>query len=519
MNLPLRLVLILLAGLSSPCYSGSIIQRENYRQSVVAIYSVGESYGDEDENDTSRGSGLLISNNGHILTSLHVVQNPELYKSVRLNVYFYSVDDDGRDRQHGPFEASVIATNTRFDLAVIQLNDLSYAARVPPIPLASPPIRTSNERVAEIAGFGYSSLPSEGYPAALSTFKGNLSSPVASDSPLMVVNLIGTAPGASGGPGFRYGSLASYIWHGKQTLFQADKGIIQQDSWFVATELTVEVFAWLDGIVPALNYSREEARFKDIVQDHDGTFPPETLRLKDFRPRYPRIEEAAADSDGTACLQRCDSFVLAPPPGTEIYAAALTQEVTSRDHAGARSSAISVQYSTTPLHIEETGVALFNSASREAYIKWYLRPSMRQLGLLRTKHNLAGRIGSVPFLIPSNPGMRNRSAALSECPMYPNVRWKIELLKDGIISVDAVALTSGSSITEVSSGVPGEDLSRCQLIVYQQELETRLPELKELAASTRSYQSSPSVRRRKPVKKVEVAKTQCANPCYRRISP
>ena len=100
----------------------SIVGVRNYQMvsRYNNYYGFGYGYGRNNDNTTSEqlsvlGSGVVVSNYGHILTNYHIVED-----ATRLTVTI-----EGSETE---YEATVIATDADLDLAVLHVNDLPLTA-------------------------------------------------------------------------------------------------------------------------------------------------------------------------------------------------------------------------------------------------------------------------------------------------------------------------------------------------------------------------------------------------------
>ena len=130
----------------------------------------------------SRGSGVLISGDGLVLTCAHVLNGPKI--TVRF----------AEGPHTGEYEAEIVRANDRCDVALIQVKGL-----VPKTWLVLAQLQTA--RGGEILVFGSPSLDDAGSVAHLAVTEGKVVSPLGEEwgQPRLVAE-VAVASGSSGGP-------------------------------------------------------------------------------------------------------------------------------------------------------------------------------------------------------------------------------------------------------------------------------------------------------------------------------
>jgi hypothetical protein len=183
-----------------------------YKFSIAAIFSNAKLYNGETEQ--SSGSGFVISNNGDILTALHVAGDPELYESLDLQVYF-PIQHERSWTFKGPYIGTIISVFPEYDLAIIRLHDPSFASSVPVLAFN---FESSIEDDGEFFGYGYNTLtvPSRAMQPFQISAKYSSS---ANNLPYDIVQDSSFNPGASGGPLLISDNRVAAIWHGRFASF------------------------------------------------------------------------------------------------------------------------------------------------------------------------------------------------------------------------------------------------------------------------------------------------------------
>ncbi|MCP2226539.1 hypothetical protein OKW12_001947 [Pseudomonas silensiensis] len=220
--------------ISADC-AAALVPQSMYKFSIAAIFSQADLYNGEIE--ISSGSGFVISENGDILTALHVVGNPELYEKLDLKVYF-PVQNGRSWTFNGPFAGKIVATLLDYDLAVIKLADPSFASSLPILALNfDSPINDDDEFV----GYGYNTLTNPQRPMQPFRISAKYSSS-ANNLPYDIVQESSLNPGASGGPLLRLDKRVAAIWHGRFASFLGLNGKyspVEGLSWIIPMDTVV----------------------------------------------------------------------------------------------------------------------------------------------------------------------------------------------------------------------------------------------------------------------------------------
>lgn len=102
---------------------------EKVRPSIVGIqveYSVNSIFSRNGSTSTASGSGIIMSEDGYILTNNHIVNSSstssfyEVSKANKVTVYLYN--------DKTPYEAKIIGTDEQTDLAVIKIEKSRFTA-------------------------------------------------------------------------------------------------------------------------------------------------------------------------------------------------------------------------------------------------------------------------------------------------------------------------------------------------------------------------------------------------------
>lgn len=235
---PYKAIFIFILSISIPSIAHTQdIPTTAYKNSVVAIFS--KAAMDNGKSENSSGSGFVISKDGYILTALHVIGDPALYKKIELDVYF-PVNQDRSWSFKGPYVGTVISTLPLYDLALIRLQDSSFLSTVPILALG---FSKSIDEDAEYKGYGYNMLrsPADRTPPFL--IDASYSAPV-SDLPFDVFQETSFNFGASGGPLLqRSSNYIVAIWHGRIAKFTAmdkQEKSVNGLSWVIPMDMSVK---------------------------------------------------------------------------------------------------------------------------------------------------------------------------------------------------------------------------------------------------------------------------------------
>lgn len=256
------------------------IPRTQYLDSVAVIISAATLYNGEVER--SGGSGFVVSSNGELLTALHVTGNPDLYEKIELKIFFPKISR-GKWVFQGPYSARVKEKYPEYDLALVQLDDISYAAALPAMGLK---FIDSMDGGDPLRGLGYNILtdPPKSFPPSLisATFSNHLGQP-----PFGVVEESSLNSGTSGGPVFGSNDdLVTAVWHGRFSNYVGMGGQSQPlEGMSLIIPLTSQVRAWLVAHKVAFSEARPEYELPDI----NGTSEIEidSNRLKPSVPSDP----------------------------------------------------------------------------------------------------------------------------------------------------------------------------------------------------------------------------------------
>ncbi|MFV3404786.1 S1 family peptidase [Pseudomonas sp. NY15463] len=317
------------------------IPRTQYLESVAAIISNATLYNGETER--SGGSGFVISKNGELLTALHVTGNPELYESIVLKVFFPRIQN-GKWKFQGPFNARIKDTYPEYDLALLQLEDISYAASLPPMGL-----RFTNTLLPgdSLKGLGYNILndPPKAYPPSQvsATFSSPLEQP-----PFGLVEESSLNSGTSGGPIFERKDMVAAVWHGRFVSYMGIGGGSQSIiGMSLIIPLTTQVKSWLEKNKVTFSEKRPKYELPEIKGS--STIEIDTSQLKRSIPDNPKSKLFVAAPFGTeiteAKYENISNVAHCEPSATAILCGkSLVQETISLSTDSGR-----VVYTDSPL--------------------------------------------------------------------------------------------------------------------------------------------------------------------------
>jgi hypothetical protein len=290
-----RFLALIVCSCFASMADSSEIPRTQYLDSVAAILSEATLYNGETEH--SGGSGFVVSNNGELLTALHVTGNPDLYEKIKLKIYFPKIAR-GKWVFQGPYSARVKEKYPEYDLALVQLDDISYAAALPVMGLK---FIDSMDVGDSLSGLGYNVLPDppKNFPPSLISAK--FSNPLG-QPPFGVVEERSLNNGTSGGPLFGVNDdLVTAVWHGRFSSYVGIGGQIQPlTGMSLIIPLTSQVRSWLAAHKVAFSEKRPEYEFPDI----NGTSEIEidSNRLKLSVPNDPGSRLFVAAPFGTEVI-------------------------------------------------------------------------------------------------------------------------------------------------------------------------------------------------------------------------
>ncbi|WP_162149602.1 S1 family peptidase [Pseudomonas putida] len=288
------------------------IPRSQYLESVAAIISNATLYNGETER--SGGSGFVISKNGELLTALHVTGNPELYENIVLKIFFPRIQN-GKWKFQGPFNAHIKDTYPEYDLALLQLEDISYAASLPPMGLRFANTLLSGD---SLKGLGYNILndPPKAYPPSQvsATFSSPLEQP-----PFGLVEESSLNSGTSGGPVFERKDMVAAVWHGRFVSYMGIGGGSQSViGMSLIIPLTTQVKSWLEKNKVTFSEKRPKYELPEIKGS--STIEIDTSQLKRSIPENPKSKLFVAAPFGTEITEaKYENISLSTDSGRVVY--------------------------------------------------------------------------------------------------------------------------------------------------------------------------------------------------------
>lgn len=301
---------VVLCAASIPCLAQPL-DRKDYKFSVAQVFSNATRY--DGVVESSSGTGFVVSDKGDILTALHVTGDPELYESIELKIYFSSRNSDGSWSDVGPYLARVRATLDAYDLSLLSLQDVSYAATLPALGFTFLSKNFDGGEKLDGYAFNFLDVPGRGeQPAVVQGFVSRTSTV----HPFCEIGNFNLNAGGSGGPVLSgdattsgSGSGVIAVWHGAVVNFKTSAGEVRAvngTAWVIP--MTNDVQAWMtsNGVTPRIGPAERIA----AVESPISTRAVVVLGESDLRKAQP------------ANVSSLERFAAAPA-GTEIVGARL----------------------------------------------------------------------------------------------------------------------------------------------------------------------------------------------------
>lgn len=275
--------------------------------------------------ELSAGTGFLVSPDGHILTALHVVGDPDIYERIFIKVVFPVRTGRRTWTSTRPFDAHIKDWLPEYDLALIELDDVAYVSRLPVIGFDFDETIVSND---EFAGFGFNLLRSVEKVRQPASIGGKFQR-MSDVRPFAEVAPLGFAFGSSGGPLFDGSSRVFGAWHGSIRGAHDISGAVRDVSgiaWVIPMDKSVRAWLKKNGVEPRVRpFARERSPFRSerattaIVVDPtqlSRRFPRNTSSNELFipAPMYSRIVRAVLIEPKT--WMDCGSLNICSAPGT-----------------------------------------------------------------------------------------------------------------------------------------------------------------------------------------------------------
>jgi S1-C subfamily serine protease len=297
-----------LATITLPAHSEPI-KRHEYKASVAAIFAKNRRF--DGTVDATDGTGYVISKKGDILTAMHVVGDRELYEDIHLEVFFQQQTGKFDWETIGPFTAKIRSVLPEYDLALLTLDDVSYASTLPVFGFEFEP-DLSDE--VELVGYAFYL---QGAPGGMigppSSVFGRVSRNTSPFPPLFEASYQNFNPGNSGGPIFESSNKIMAMWHGNIVSFRPKSE--EPPRRVVGTALVIpmsnKVQEWLleNKVTPQLVAAERATQGTNSGQTLQVAYVP-TMELQKARPN---------DSNS---LQ----FFATAPGGMEIVEAKLVRD-------------------------------------------------------------------------------------------------------------------------------------------------------------------------------------------------
>jgi hypothetical protein len=299
------------------------LSSSEHEYSVAAVFSRATEY-DEDV-ELSAGTGFLVSPDGHILTALHVVGDPDIYERISIKVVFPVRTGQRTWTSTKPLDAHIKDWLPEYDLALIELDDVAYASRLPVIGFDFEETVVGNDG---FSGYGFNLVRSADKVRQPSSIRGTFQR-MSDVRPFAEVAPLGFAFGSSGGPLFDGSSRVFAAWHGSIRGAEDISGALREVSgiaWVIPMDRQVRAWLRKNGVEPRVRPSaREGLPFRSergttaIVVDPAQLrrrFPRNTSSSELFipAPMYSRIERAVLIEPKT--WMDCGALSICSAPGT-----------------------------------------------------------------------------------------------------------------------------------------------------------------------------------------------------------
>ncbi len=356
------------------------LKRSEYKPSIAAIYA--ENVRFDGGIEKSSGTGYIISEDGHILTALHVVGDAELYEQMRVEVYFTKRTDILEWNSVGPYSAKIKAVLPEYDLALLSLEDISYASTLPVFGFY---FVTEVDDDTPLSGYAFNLLgkPADiGQPALVKGFVSRDTSPVA---PFFEAGSDNVNAGSSGGPIFETGDRIMAMWHGVIASFRAGTGeavhSVNGMAWIIPMSNKVKDWLTANNVSPRLVAAQRAAPVATGPRESYTVYvSPGALRQT--RPEDPSTSQLFTKA----------------PVGTEIVGATLLKDVTTFHCHLMKCSAHTVTEVVRQLPISEGQIALLGGdvdASTRIQLHVQSKPQFPEFDIRYVRRDaLFGQAGS-----------------------------------------------------------------------------------------------------------------------------
>lgn len=299
------------------------LSSSEHEYSVAAVFSRATEY-DEDV-ELSAGTGFLVSPDGHILTALHVVGDPDIYEKISIRVVFPVRTGRRTWTSTKPLDAHIKDWLPEYDLALIELDDVAYASRLPVIGFDFEETVVGND---DFSGYGFNLVRSADKVMQPASIGGKFQR-MSDVRPFAEVAPLGFAFGSSGGPLFDESSRVFAAWHGSIRGAQDISGAVRDVNgiaWVIPMDRNVRAWLRKNGVEPRVRPSAREGL--PLRSGHGATaivvdpaqlrrrFPRNTSSKELFipAPMYSRIVRAVLFEPKT--WMDCGELNVCSVPGT-----------------------------------------------------------------------------------------------------------------------------------------------------------------------------------------------------------